>query len=42
MIVQTTIYLDEETKAILDRQPRSFNFSEFVRQQIKEVLAHSS
>jgi len=31
------IFLDDESNAILERQPRSFNFSEFVQKALKEL-----
>ena len=33
---RTTIYLDAEAKDVLDRKPRSFNLSAFVREKLKE------
>lgn len=33
----TSIVLDEKSKEILDKQPRSFNLSAFVRQKLEEL-----
>ena len=34
---QRIVVLDEETDAILNDQPRTFNFSKFVREALKEL-----
>ena len=34
---QRIVVLDEETDAILNDQPRTFNFSKFVRDALKEL-----
>lgn len=38
MTHQKPVHLDDESLALLNSQPRSFNFSKFVRDMIKEKL----